>query len=344
MRVREITPADAPAWEAFVARCEAATLFHRLPWREVILPTFGHRPVFLLAENESGVRGVLPLVILKTRFFGTLAVSMPFLNYGGVATDDEQAEAALLVEAERIGREMGCKYVEFRHRQLFAAAKDLPTNDFKVTSILDLSPGEEAVWMKSLHQNVRNKIRKADKSDVSIVFGHQGLDDFYRVFTINQRNHGTPVLPKKWFVRTLNAFNREARIYVAYREGRAIGAKLTIDHGGTCYFIWSASLREANRYAPTPAMNWAAIRGAIGRGLRKVDLGRSTKGTGSQQFKKYWGVETETLYWQYHLLQTDETPGLNPTNPKFERAIRTWKKLPVWLTRLLGPPLARDLP
>ena len=269
---------------------------------------------------------------------------MPFLNYGGVAADNEQAQRLLQDEAQRVGREHGCAYVEFRHRHLLQAGSELPTNEFKVTSVMDISGGEEAVWMQTLHQNVRNKVRKAEKKDVRVEFGHQGFGDFYAVFAANQREHGTPVLPKKWFAHTLNAFNREAHVYVAYREGQPVGAKLTVDFRDTRYFIWSASRRADNRYAPVHAMNWAAIRGALCRGLAKVDMGRSTKGTGSQQFKKYWGVETIPLYWQYHLLTRDEMPGLNTNNPKFVKAIRAWRKMPLAATRLLGPLIARDLP
>ncbi len=344
MRVREWTAADTAPWTQFVERSASATLFHALPWREVVARTFGHRPLYLLAEDEAGVRGVLPLFALKTRFFGTMAVSMPFLNYGGLAADDEPAQRALLDEARRVGSAHNCEYIEFRHRFALPGASDLPTNEFKVTNILDIAAGEEHVWTSRIHQNVRNKIRKAEKSDVRIAFGREHLDDFYRVFAVNQRNHGTPVLPKRWFVNLLEAFGEAAQVTVATHAGRPIGAKLTVDFRDTCYFIWSASVPAGNRFAPVPAMNWAAIRAAAARGLTKIDFGRSTKGGGGYNFKKYWGGVEEQLYWQYLLLTREQMPGLNTTNPKFERAIRLWRKLPVWLTRLAGPMIARDLP
>ncbi len=344
MRVREFTTNDTAAWEEFVRRCPAATVFHRLPWRDVIAGVFGHTPAYLLAEDDAGVQGVLPLFVLRTRFFGTMAVSLPFLNYGGVAAANDEAAAALLAEAERIGRESDCAYVEFRHRQGVPAAQALPTNDFKVTSILLLPPDEETLWTKKLHQNVRNKVRKAEKNGVRIETGVQLLDEFYYVFSMNQRDHGTPVLPRRWFAAVREAFGDDARFYVSRHGGRPIGAKLVIDFRDTCHFIWSASTRKGNQYAPVPAMNWAALRDALARGMKRVDFGRSTKDTGSQQFKKYWGVEIEPLYWQYHLLTRTEMPGLNPNNPKFALAIRVWRRLPLFLTHWIGPRLARDLP
>jgi len=31
---------------------------------------------------------------------------------------------------------------------------------------------------------------------------------------------------------------------------------------------------------------------------------------------------------------------LSPNNPKYSRAIRTWRRLPLWFTQWLGPRLA----
>jgi len=343
-RVREWVEADRPAWETWVRGHAAATLFHRPAWREVIAATFGHRPVYLLAEDESGIRGVLPLFVLRTGLFGTMAVSLPFLNYGGVAADDPEAARLLVDDAARRGRENGCAYVEFRHRYLAPGEPDLPTNTFKVTSVLDLTGGAEDVWKTKLHQNVRNKIRKGQKSDLDIRRGPAVLGAFYHVFSVNQRDHGTPVLPKKFFVQLLARFGDTATVLVAYRQGRPVGAKLFMDFGATRYFIWSASVPEGNQAAVVPLMNWLAIEDAVQAGLQAVDMGRSTVGSSSQSFKKYWGVSIEPLYWQYHLLARDEMPGLNTSNPKFEFAIRVWRRLPLFATHWFGPLLAKRLP
>lgn len=343
-RVREWTESDRPAWEAYARSRPTATLFHLPAWRETIAASFGHRPVYLLAEDERGLRGILPFFVLRTGLFGTMGVSMPFLNYGGVAADDADAARLLLDEAARQGRARGCAYVEYRHRHPLPGEMQLPTNTFKVTSVLDLGGGAEEVWKSKLHQNVRNKIRKGQKSDCEIRRGPDELGAFYRVFAVNQRDHGTPVLPRRFFANIVKNFGEMARVLVAYWQGRPVGAKLYLDFGGTRHFIWSASVPEGNRLAVVPLMNWIAIEEAVAEGLTAVDLGRSTAGSSSQSFKKYWGVETVQLYWQYHLLTRDEMPGLNVGNPKYERAIRLWRRLPVWLTRWCGPPLARRLP
>jgi hypothetical protein len=50
------------------------------------------------------------------------------------------------------------------------------------------------------------------------------------------------------------------------------------------------------------------------------------------------------LHWHYWLASGGELPQLNPNNPKYRLAISVWQRLPVWLTKLMGPPIVRNLP
>ena len=66
VRVREFTAADAPAWEAFVARCPEATFFHRIGWRTLLEQEFRHRTHYLLAERSGALCGVLPVALNRS--------------------------------------------------------------------------------------------------------------------------------------------------------------------------------------------------------------------------------------------------------------------------------------
>jgi len=133
-------------------------------------------------------------------------------------------------------------------------------------------------------------------------------------------------------------------VYVARRRGEVIGGKLILFDRQTCYFVWAAARRDRMKYAPVQALNWAAIKDACKNECVEIDMGRSTRDSSHQSFKKYWGVETHSLPWTYQLIGDSVMPGLNPDNPKFALAVRTWRRLPVCLTRLIGPSLARRLP
>ncbi|MEN8167640.1 MAG: FemAB-like protein, partial [Pseudomonadota bacterium] len=89
---------------------------------------------------------------------------------------------------------------------------------------------------------------------------------------------------------------------------------------------------------------WEALRYAGNRGYKYFDFGRSTRDSGTFRFKQQWGAMPKTLYWHYWLNRTNELPLLNPTNPKYSMMINTWKRLPVVVTKLLGPMIVKNLP
>lgn len=301
----------------------------------------GYPGRYLMAFESGRVVGIYPLFILSTGLFGVIGISMPYVNYGGIVADRPEVEKALADEAEMIGRDAGCSYIELHQR--YPLTYELHSSEHKVSSVIALSGGPDEVFSR-LHRNVRNKIRKAEKSGVIIQKGSEYLSDFYDVYAENLRDLGTPVISRRFFEHTLNKLHDQVAIFRATRNGETIGAKMTLIDSTTCYFEWSASLRHSLEYAPVHAMNWEAIKNACAAGCKYIDFGRSTADSSHQNFKKYWGVETQTMKWSYQLLDCDKIPGLQKENPKFTLAIAMWKKLPVSVSRLLGPPLARRLP
>ncbi|HED36990.1 MAG TPA: peptidoglycan bridge formation protein FemAB, partial [Ignavibacteria bacterium] len=49
------------------------------------------------------------------------------------------------------------------------------------------------------------------------------------------------------------------------------------------------------------------------------------------------------LYYQYYLLKAEKIPEINPLNPKYRLFIAAWKKLPLFVTKIIGPLLSRNL-
>lgn len=82
--------------DLYVSMHPHGTGYHRRVWTEIIGRAFGHRTIYLTARRGGHVAGVLPLVFFRSRLFGTFAVSLPFVNYGGVLADDHAVAAALL--------------------------------------------------------------------------------------------------------------------------------------------------------------------------------------------------------------------------------------------------------
>ena len=195
-------------WDAFVMSSRESTNYHRFGWRRVIERSFGHATYYLTASDGKGeMCGILPLVHMKSRLFGSFLVSLPFFNYGGFLCHDESAGQALLARARTILDEVRADHVELRH--LDRCHEGLATREHKVTMILDLEDDRETQW-KALDAKVRNQVRKAQKCGLEAVSGGMELlDGFYDVFCRNMRDLGTPVYGKEFFRTIIETQARE---------------------------------------------------------------------------------------------------------------------------------------
>jgi FemAB-related protein (PEP-CTERM system-associated) len=160
IRVRPMASDDRARWDAFVAACPEATFFHRAGWREVLERAFGHRTHYLLAERGSDIVGVLPLTEIRSRLFGHALISNAFCVYGGIATTDEAARAALDSEARKLARALQVGYLEYRN--LRPRHPDWPTQDLYCTFRKPLEPDVEAN-LKAIPRKQRAMVRKGMK-------------------------------------------------------------------------------------------------------------------------------------------------------------------------------------
>lgn len=330
-------------WDAFVAAAPFAEVYHDYRWRTLIETVFRHECHYLLARDSTArVRGVLPLVRLRSRLFGDFMVSVPFFNYGGILADSFAAERALAAAAAKLGRELGVAHVELRHRA--RQSLDWPARADKVAMLLDL-PATEDVLFKGFDSKLRAQIRRPQKAGATCRHGGaELLDDFYAVFARNMRDLGTPVYPRALFATVIDMLPEATRVFVVDLNGVPTAAGVVIFHRGTMEIPWASSLREANRDGVNMLLYWSALRHATVVGCRRFDFGRSSKDSGTYRFKQQWGAQPEQLRWHYWLAKGGMPPQINPDNPKYRVAIGLWKRLPLRAANALGPLIVRNLP
>jgi len=334
---------DGCEWDSFVDSQSGATNYHLFGWRGVVEKSFKHAAHYLAARNTKGaIVGILPLVRMQSRLFGHFLVSVPFFNYGGLLCSDPQAASPLLKEAGRLMAETGASYVELRHRgwQL----ENAPAKTGKVTMLLELALDVDSQW-KAFNAKLRNQVRKAEKSGLQVVTGgRELLDGFYEVFCRNMRDLGTPVYGKWFFANVLATFPQSCRIISVLHGDTVIASGIACWYRGTIEIPWASSNRDYKALCPNNILYWKAISFAIENGFSTFDFGRSTPGEGTYKFKEQWGAKPLQLYWQYLLREGEPLPAINNKNPKFDLAIRVWQKLPLPLTRILGPHIVKNIP
>jgi FemAB-related protein (PEP-CTERM system-associated) len=114
-------------------------------------------------------------------------------------------------------------------------------------------------------------------------------------------------------------------------------------HGEVLPYYGGSIARARSIKGCNDFMYWELMRRSADEGLNCFDFGRSKFNTGPFKFKKNWGFEPAPLPYEYYLVNTDEMPDVNPNNPRYRRLVETWRRLPLPVANLLGPPLARSL-
>jgi FemAB-related protein (PEP-CTERM system-associated) len=337
--VQEFTPSLAPQWDAFVEACPNATFFHLAGWKEVIETAFGHRGYYLLAQSGGEIVGVLPLVRINSRLFGDSLISMPFCAYGGVATETTEAAARLEAAACTLAEELQVDYLELRHRE--AHHTDWPTKRLYVTFRKAMEQDPDAN-MQAIPRKQRAMVRKGIAAGLKAEIDTT-TERFYAAYSQSVHALGTPVFSRAYFDRLQHIFRDQCDILTVTHDGDLVASVMNFYFRDEVLPYYGGGTPLARRLKGNDFMYWELMRRSCGRGLRVFDYGRSKQGTGSYSFKKNWGFEPSQLYYEYYLVRAKQMPDISPMNPKYRFFINAWKRLPLPVTQLIGPLIARNL-
>ncbi|WP_082145740.1 FemAB family XrtA/PEP-CTERM system-associated protein [Microvirga massiliensis] len=336
--------ARLPRLEMYTVRGNHVPLSRHPAWLEVLARSLGHQPYVVEADREGSLCGYLPLAYVRSLLFGRFLVSLPYLNYGGVFADDEAAANLLIDRAVELAAQLGVRYLELRHS---GKAVEHPALNrlasVKVHMRLSLPETAEMLW-EQVPSKVRNHVRQGQKAGLTVTWGREELlPAFHNVFSRNMRDLGTPTYGRSLFAEVLRRFPDHAELCVVRTRDKAVAGALLLHGWGITEVPSASSLREYNNTNANSLMYWHLLQRAIQRGQTIFDFGRSTPQSGTYVFKKQWGAKPEQAMWQYHL-RTGSVDDVRPDNPKYDRMIQIWQRLPIGLTQLIGPLIVRGIP
>lgn len=334
---------DIADWEQYVDQHSAASLYHHYDWKGLIEDTFNHPGYYFIARDDhQKIVGILPTTRLKSRLFGDFGVSMPYFNYGGVLADNPSISAQLLETAAGTYKDIGSSHLEVR-----TTTPDLiqwPVSTDKVSMIRTLPDTAEELDQE-LGSKIRAQIKRAQRENTqTLIGGLELLDQFYRVFSINMRDLGTPVYSKALFANILSKWPAQASIIIIQIDGEAVATAFLLGNRDMMEIPWASTLKKVNPLSINMLLYWEVLSYAIEKNYAFFDFGRSSKDHNTYRFKKQWGAKPTQHTWYYWLRAGQAMPALKPDNPKFKLVIAIWQKLPVFLTRLLGPFIVKNLP
>jgi len=316
---------------------------HDTPWIQAVSLGLRHRVFLLRAAVDGQQTGLLPLNLVRGPLFGKFLVSLPYLNTGGVWASDEASACALVGAACDLADRLNVRYLELRHEKPVKHPRLNFQRTDKVHMRLALPSSEEALFA-TFKSKLRSQIKKASEYGATVQFGGmECLDSFYHVFACNMRDLGTPVFARSLFAQIIEQFRGDAEFCIVRSQGTPIACGLLVHSRGVSEVPSASSLREYNSTGANMLMYSHLLRRSIEKGSQIFDFGRSSEGSGTFKFKAQWGAVPHPAIWQYYTrkMSPDE---MRPDSGGKQRLVKIWQRLPVWLTRLMGPSIVRGIP
>ncbi|MBF0108216.1 MAG: FemAB family PEP-CTERM system-associated protein [Magnetococcales bacterium] len=339
--VQTMASGDRAAWDRFVFAAGQATFFHRSGWKRVLEDAFGHETHYLMAQVDGVVVGILPLGRIKSVFFGDSLISTPFCVHGGIVAEDGAVAMRLEQEAVALAHRLGVDYLEMRPiapmhphwlaKDLYCVFRKEISND----------PDKN---LTAIPRKQRAEVRRGINKGLTGSVDRDVAGVCYDVYAESVHNLGTPVFSKRYFSVLKDEFGDDCDALVI-RDGRVpVAAVLNFYFRDQVLPYYGGGIAAGRQFGATAFMYWDLMnRAAAERGVKVFDFGRSKVGSGSYDFKKYFGFEPMPLHYAFHLVRGAGMPNVSPNNPRYRLFIDLWKKFPLGISRLVGPIISRNL-
>lgn len=327
---------DEYEWKHYVEKNPDATVYHLLEWKRV-MKKFGHKPLYLVCEEDGRIKGVMPLFYVKG-IFGKRIVSVPLRDRGGPLFDDEAALGALLDKSIEMCKEMGCDYVEIK------SAKSLPLVSSKgfleKKELIDISvaldKNTKGMWELMGRDAVRN-IKKSLDFGVKCRWSRnpEDLNKFYRLFIKTRKRLGVPPYPYSLFKNMMEDMGEAFRLIVAEYGGKIVSSAIMFAYNKTLIDAYSASDENFLQSKPNNALIWEVIKWGAENGFDVFDFGADHPSCGGLiEFKSRWGGIKKEFYSYFYLNKIKKIPESWANESRLTKGI--WQMMPSSLSKLFG--------
>ena len=325
--------------------CSAGGFVSLDSWSSFLCKIYGFEIFRIEVSVKGKPAGFIVLCHVKHSLFGDYLSTAPFASYGGFAYDSPDARDTLLAEARSLVQKLGADYavVRFDDGSMPPTAGWIQQPVYS-TYLLDL-PEDPDMLFAGFGSDHRNHVRKSLKKGFKIRFGHLDLlDEAYEGLARSMHELGSPYHSKTYLRAMAESLKDNLEFAVVHdSKGRLAGAGVFIFHHGVATNLHANILRRFRQDYTGEFLYWSVISRYSLLGFRMFDMGRSLIGSGNETFKMKWKPRKKALAYWYAMRSGGDLPDLNQKNPKFRFAIWTWKRLPAFVVRPLGPSLIRGL-
>jgi FemAB-related protein (PEP-CTERM system-associated) len=342
--VDALTAETCGEWDAYVRSAQDGLPLHLSGWRQVMQKTYGYETRYLMARSGQRIVGVLPLFLVPSRLTGKRGMTMP----GGLCADNDAVAISLLEKG------LQTAIVDGVDRLLVQDSRQKGPDNWQTESrhvywLVNLGASEEDLW-RGLDGNIRRQVRKAKRNNLEIEVGRDEMliEPFYNMFSQFTHQAGTPVFSRAFLQNVVDAFPGGYNIALVRYEEQPIAGYFQVEMGDTVYGMWGAALSATLKLRPAYLALWEIMRDAVNNGFTYLDMGRSPAEANASKFKGQWGGKSNPVYQT--IIMSNENEHSNSmtsqvqSDERFQLFMQIWPRLPLSLTRYLGPKLRWHIP
>ena len=304
LQIQTINPCEYPAWDDLIISTKDYSFFHSSAWAKVLTETYHYRPLYFTKFDDGRIKGMLPIMEIKSNITGHRGVSLPFSDACepiviGKSNFDELFRN-LLVYAEK----SNWRYFELRGGKNYL--NNCPPLLYHYSHTLNFDQSEEKIF-NSFRDSTRRNIRKAAKERVRVkIFNSfDALKKFYSLHCITRKYHGVPPQPFLFFkkIHTHVLSKNHGIVALGTFHEQLVAAAVFFHFGNKAIYKYSASDRNYQNFRANNLIVWEAIKWYLKRGYQELSLGRTeSNNRGLLQFKDGWSKQrTEIKYYKYNL-------------------------------------------
>lgn len=321
--IHEIDPLADARWPAFLARHNAASVFHSPEWLEALRRTYGYSAV-AVTTSAPGVELNDALVFCRVQSWltGQRVVSVPFSDHCAPLVENTEQLALLLSRLKNECDSGRRKYIELR-----PVGNQPPVAGFCQSARfhwhrLNLYPSLEELFGR-LHQScVRRRLSRARRVGFVYEEGRSEalLDKLYQLALLTRRRHNLPPQPLEWFRNLICCLGENLKIRMLTHSGKPAAAILTLRFRRTMTYKYGFSDPTFFGLGSMQLLLWKAIEDAKQEGLVEFDMGRSDwNDEGLAVFKDRWGAVRSTMSYLRYPEKTAQTEDAERNNSLVRR-------------------------
>jgi FemAB-related protein (PEP-CTERM system-associated) len=198
--------------------------------------------------------------------------------------------------------------------------------------------------LNAIPRKARAVVRKALDEGVLRDEIDADIDRFYRVYAVSVRNLGSPVFSRRYVRELKREFGDDCEfLIVTGPGGKPVASVVSFYFRDEVLPYYGGGTAEARDSGAHAYLYFRLMCRAAERGARIFDFGRSKKDTGAYSFKKNFGFDPQPLAYEYKPRPGVRIPDATTLNPRYQRFIEMWRRLPLPVANGIGPYLVKRL-